>query len=462
MISLQWLQIRMVKLKTAYFCSECGHEVSKWLGKCPMCEQWNTFTEEKVIPQKKMKTDLNTIKGSTSLPNINVLDEQRVHTGVDEFDRVMGGGVVKGSLTLFGGEPGIGKSTLLISIIGELATKNPGPKFLYISGEESTSQVSLRAKRLGIKASNLYLMHESSWEVMKGEIEKLNPSFIVIDSIQTTRTEELVSAAGSISQIRDVTNGIMNYAKLNEITCFIIGHITKDGAIAGPKILEHMVDTVVYFEGDQFGHYRMLRSIKNRYGNTHEVGIFEMNDTGLIEVKNPSLCFLESSLENSYGRSIGAILEGSRTLLIEIQALVLDNQQGSGRRTTQGFDSNRLSMIIAIVEKYFDISLTFSDVFLNVVGGMKLAGRDSDLAVIAAILSSHSGKVLDSSTVFIGEVGLTGEVRNVLHLNKRVNELAQLNYKRVITSAKGKSLLGTQPNIEIVGISKAIELENLI
>jgi DNA repair protein RadA/Sms len=323
--------------------------------------------------------------------------------------------------------------------------------------------VAERSIRLGVKGKNFYIYHETVFQNIEQELRELKPSFLVVDSIQTMASLSIPSAAGTVSQVREVTFQLLNYAKASQTTIFVIGHITKDGTIAGPKILEHMVDTVIYFEGDQLGHYRLLRSIKNRFGSTNEVGIFEMSDKGLIEVKNPSQYFLDECLEGSFGRSITCILEGSRALFIEIQALVVDNKMGLGRRTTQGVDNNRLSMIVAVMEKYFGLHLTMSDIYLNVVGGIKLKSRDSDLSILASLISSYRNKPIDPSIVFLGEIGLTGEVRSIPQIEVRLKEIQQLNYKTVITSYKlAKKHFRDFDKLKMVGIKRAIDLESFI
>jgi DNA repair protein RadA/Sms len=436
------------------------------MGKCPECGDWNTFQEEIEIAAKDLNRAHKRSALGTETPklikDIEVEKEQRIKTDMNEFDRVVGGGVVPGSLILIGGEPGIGKSTLLTKVMGMLSLKCKDQNVLYVSGEESVGQVADRAKRLGVNASSFYIYNETNWQKVLEQINKLNPKFLVVDSIQTTTSSEIDSAPGSVSQIREVTYELMNNVKSKGITCFIIGHITKEGSIAGPKILEHMVDTVIYFEGDQFGQYRILRAMKNRFGNTNEVGIFEMKEDGLREVKNPSQFFLDEELEGAYGRSLTCILEGTRSLFVEIQALVVENKFGNGRRTTQGLDNNRLAMMVAVIEKYFSLPLGFNDIYLNVVGGMKLQSRESDLSIIASLISSYRSKPIDSSTVFVGEVGLTGEVRTVPMMETRIKEMAQLNYKRVITSEKtARELKGKYP-INIIGIRSAKDLEKYI
>ncbi len=456
----------MAKKSTVYVCQNCSYQTPKWMGKCPECDSWNSFVEETTAPAPK---DLNRAHKRAALgtevpKKINEIELEtkfRVKTSLSEFDRVVGGGVVPGSLILIGGEPGIGKSTLLTTVMGNLSKLHKDDTVLYVSGEESVTQVAERTKRVGVHEGSFYIYNETNWQKILEQINKLKPKFLVVDSIQTTSSSEIDSAPGSVSQIREVTYELMNHVKSNGITCFIVGHITKEGSIAGPKILEHMVDCVIYFEGDQFGHYRMLRAMKNRFGNTNEVGIFEMKESGLAEVKNPSQYFLDDHMTESFGRSLTCIIEGSRSLFVEVQALVVDNKFGNGRRTTQGVDNNRLAMMVAVIEKYFGLPLGFNDIYLNVVGGMKLQSRESDLAIIASLLSSYRSKPLDSSTVFVGEVGLTGEVRSVPQMELRIKEMAQLNYKKVVTSLKTANELKGKYNIEIVGIKKASDLENI-
>lgn len=456
----------MAKKTSTFICQSCSYQTAKWMGKCPECGSWNSFSEETTVASKDLnRAHKRTAQGSEVPKLIKeiVLEKQfRVVTGMGEFDRVVGGGVVPGSLILIGGEPGIGKSTLLTSVMGKLSQTHPEQVVLYVSGEESVNQVAERAKRVGVNNSNFYIYNETNWQKVLEQINKLQPRFLVIDSIQTTSSSEIDSAPGTVTQIREVTYELMNHVKANGITCFVIGHITKEGSIAGPKILEHMVDTVIYFEGDQFGHYRLLRAMKNRFGNTNEVGIFEMKESGLDEVKNPSQYFLDDQLQDSYGRSLTCIIEGSRSLFVEIQALVVENKFGNGRRTTQGIDNNRLAMMVAVIEKYFGLPLGFNDIYLNVVGGMKLVSRESDLSIMASLLSSYRSKPIDSGTIFVGEVGLTGEVRSIPQMEMRVKEMAQLNYKRVVTSEKTARELKGKYDIEIIGLRKARDIETII
>lgn len=454
----------MAKIKTVFTCQECGYQTPKWLGKCPDCQQWNSFSEEESI--KPSKATPKSIAGRESRPKtIGEIEHENVHryqSGIGEFDRVMGGGVTIGSLTLIGGEPGIGKSTLLMEVCGKLLGNYGEERILYVSGEESESQVAQRSKRLGVDNSNFYIYNETNWQKVIEQVKELKPKFLVLDSIQTTHSNQIDSAAGTLTQIREVTYELMNYAKAYDLTCFLIGHVTKEGNIAGPKILEHMVDTVIYFEGDQMGQYRMLRVIKNRFGNTNEVGIFEMQEKGLVEIKNPSQYFIEQSLAGSYGRSLTCILEGSRSLFVEIQALVVENKFAVGRRTTQGLDSNRVALLVAVIDKYLGIPLSYNDIYVNVVGGMKLTTRENDLSVIASLLSSYFATPIANDTIFLGEVGLTGEVRSVPMMEMRLKEIAQMNYKRVITSKRIADDYRGKFKIELTGITQASELKKLL
>ncbi len=456
----------MAKIKTVFTCQDCGYQTVKWLGKCPDCNQWNSFSEEETIKPVSSKGAPKSIAGRESKPKtisqIEVEAVERYVTNIREFDRVMGGGVTIGSLTLIGGEPGIGKSTLLMEVCGKLIDNYKNERILYVSGEESEGQVAQRSKRLGVKNENFYIYNETNWQNVLAQVKELQPKFLVLDSIQTTHSNQVDSAAGTLTQIREVTYELMNYAKSYDLTCFLIGHVTKEGQIAGPKVLEHMVDTVIYFEGDQLGQYRMLRVMKNRFGNTNEVGIFEMQEKGLVEIKNPSQYFLEQSLAGSYGRSLTCILEGTRSLFVEIQALVVENKFAQGRRTTQGLDSNRVALLVAVIDKYFGIPLSYNDIYVNVVGGMKLTSRESDLSVIASLLSSYHNRAVDTETIFLGEVGLTGEVRSIPMMEIRLKEIAQMNYKRVVTSKRAAADFKGKFNLNIVGIEKADELKKLL
>lgn len=455
----------MAKKDTVYICENCGISSLKWAGQCRECSSWNSFIEEKKKNEKAKHKGVNTGNNKNAaqlIEKISAESYKRINTGISEFDRVLGGGIASGSLILVGGEPGIGKSTLLTKVMDNLAKKNEG-NVLYVSGEESVGQIANRAKRLGINEESFYVLNETSWQSILGEINRIKPQFVVIDSIQTTVSEDITSPPGTISQIREVTYEIMNQVKSRGINCFIVGHITKDGHIAGPKILEHMVDTVLYFEGDQFGQYRIVRAIKNRFGNTNEVGLFEMKETGLEEVKNPSKYFLDELTKDAYGRSLTCVLEGSRPLFVEIQALVVENKFGSGRRTTHGLDSNRVAMIVAIIEKYLDLSLITSDIYVNVAGGIKLFQRESDLSILASIISSYKKSVIPDGTVFIGEVGLTGEIRKIPQMEKRLNEMGHLNFKTVITGEKAKEEFSDYKySFEMIGLNSVKDISKYL
>ena len=451
--------------KTEFACKQCDYKAAKWMGKCPGCGAWNTFVEEgsfRVFSGSAKAKEAKTKNAPMHIHYIKIEDNPRLKTTITEFDRVLGGGLVYGSLVLIGGEPGIGKSTLLTEVLGKLSHENPEKSILYVSGEESANQVAERAKRIQINGDKFLIAHETLWQNISENIQKFRPSLVVLDSIQTTVSDEIQSAPGTASQVREVTYELMNQIKSQGITCFVVGHITKEGAIAGPKILEHMVDTVIYFEGDQYGHYRILRAIKNRFGNTNEVGIFEMSEQGLAEVTNPSQYFLDDHIRENFGRSLSCILEGSRPLFVEIQALVIENQFGNGRRTTQGLDQNRLSMLVAVVEKYFDIPLGLNDIYVNVVGGIKLTGRESDLSIMVSLLSSYYNKPISHKIIFLGEVGLTGEVRSVCQIDARIKEIAQLKYEVVVTSEKTAQEHREKSPIKIIGIRDAKELEEFI
>lgn len=443
-----------------FVCNECQYVTVKWLGKCPKCFAWNSFREahaERILSLPS-KAD-NPAQQASSVENLNFL---RIPSGLSEFDRVVGGGLVSGSLTLLGGEPGIGKSTLLAMIMGSYSRRFENQKILYASGEESVTQVADRIARVTSKKDNLYLQSETSWQKILSELKRLKPKFFVLDSIQTTTSDEVDSVAGSASQIREVTYEVMNYIKANNIVTFIIGHITKEGSIAGPKILEHMVDAVLYFEGEDKSDHRILRAIKNRFGAINEIGIFEMTEKGLIEVLNPNSNVINDLNGGSFGHSLTAILEGNRTLLVETQALVVENKFGAARRVTQGLDQNRLTMLIAVIEKYLGLSLGSSDIYLNVAGGVRLLHREADLGIMASILSSFKASVINVDTVFLGEVGLTGEVRAVSKAEVRLKELSQLGYRKVVVCQKTALEFKGKFSLELQGISSPKELVEII
>ena len=434
----------MAKTRTIFICQECGHQVSKWLGKCPECNSWNSFSEERQLQPSSSKSR-NNFESSAPLTitEVQPIQENRLTTGIAEFDRVLGGGMVKGSLILIGGEPGIGKSTLTLQSMGHLSKQ--GKKVLYVSGEESGSQIKLRAERLDALSENLLICSEICVEGIIRWIEKIRPEVLVLDSVQTFYTEDLQSAPGSIGQVREVAFKIFQEIKRRNLPTLLIGHINKDGAIAGPKSLEHIVDTVVYFEGEQGHAYRALRAIKNRFGPTPEIGVFKMAPTGLIPVENPSEWFLAERPEDSSGSAIVATLEGSRTLLVEVQALVTTSSSiGMPRRMATGFDHNRMSLLIAIMEKRLGMNLQGEDIFVNLAGGIKITEPALDLGVAAAIASSFQDRPIDAELVLLGEIGLTGEVRTVMQLEARLIEARRLGFKRCIvphSAKKAKTLL---------------------
>ena len=434
----------MAKTRTIFICQECGHQVSKWLGKCPECNSWNSFSEERQLQPSSSKSR-NNFESSAPLTitQVQPVQEDRMMTGIGEFDRVLGGGMVQGSLILIGGEPGIGKSTLTLQSMGHLSKE--GKKVLYVSGEESGSQIKLRAERLDALSENLLICSEICVEGIIQWIDKIQPEVLVLDSVQTFYTEDLQSAPGSIGQVREVAFKIFQEIKRRNLPTLLIGHINKDGAIAGPKSLEHIVDTVVYFEGEQGHAYRALRAIKNRFGPTPEIGVFKMAPTGLVPVKNPSDWFLAERPEDSSGSAIVATLEGSRTLLVEVQALVSTSSSiGMPRRMATGFDHNRMSLLIAIMEKRLGMNLQGEDIFVNLAGGIKITEPALDLGVAAAIASSFQDRPIDAELVLLGEIGLTGEVRTVMQLEARLIEARRLGFKRSIvphSAKKAKTLL---------------------
>ena len=430
----------MAKTRTIFICQECGHQVSKWLGKCPECNSWNSFSEERQLQPSSSKSR-NNFESSAPLTitEVQPVQENRMMTGIGEFDRVLGGGMVKGSLILIGGEPGIGKSTLTLQSMGYVSKQ--GKKVLYVSGEESGSQIKLRAERLDALSENLLICSEICVEGIIQWIEKIRPEVLVLDSVQTFYTEDLQSAPGSIGQVREVAFKIFQEIKRRNLPTLLIGHINKDGAIAGPKSLEHIVDTVVYFEGEQGHAYRALRAIKNRFGPTPEIGVFKMAPTGLIPVENPSEWFLAERPEDSSGSAIVATLEGSRTLLVEVQALVTTSSSiGMPRRMATGFDHNRMSLLIAIMEKRLGMNLQGEDIFVNLAGGIKITEPALDLGVAAAIASSFQNRPIDAELVLLGEIGLTGEVRTVMQLEARMIEARRLGFKRSIVPHSAKKL----------------------
>lgn len=421
----------MVKNVTRFVCYECGYETPKWMGKCPSCGEWNTLTEE--AAEKKSHLPAGSKVSAITLDSIGDQDVYRLPSGIGELDRVLGGGIVPGSVILLGGDPGIGKSTLLLQVANAMATG--GARVLYLSGEESLKQIRLRSLRLGINSGNIYLLNEQDINLLDEYVEEIKPTIVIVDSIQTVYTPDITSLPGSVAQLRESTARIMNIAKKRDIAFFLVGHVTKEGALAGPKVLEHMVDVVVYFEGEKNFSFRLLRGVKNRFGSTDEIGLMEMSGQGLVEVVDPSYVFLNSSSKDCHGTAIAASFEGSRPLLIEIQALVAPTGPGYARRMASGIDGNRLALIIAVLEKKRAFNLGSCDVYLKVTGGVFLKDPSVDLAIAAAIVSSYREQVLPLDTVFAGELSLSGQIRSVPFLDLRLKEVERLGYKRVIIPA---------------------------
>ena len=446
--------------KSIYFCQNCGHEENKWLGQCPMCKEWNTFVEEQVTITKG-----NTIKKAVgvevvSLDQIRTDSEERMQTHFKELDRVLGGGIVPGSLVLVGGDPGIGKSTLLLQVCRELSKDMK--QVLYISGEESLAQIKMRANRMGTFEKEMYLLCETNLEIIREVIEKRKPDFVVIDSIQTMYREEVSSAPGSVSQVRESTNVFMQIAKGLGIPIFIVGHVTKEGTVAGPRVLEHMVDTVLYFEGDRHASYRILRGVKNRFGSTNEIGVFEMRQEGLVEVENPSEYMLSGKPEHASGSVVACSIEGTRPILVEIQALVCATNFGMPRRTAAGCDYNRVNLLMAVLEKRAGLQLSTHDAYVNIAGGMKMNEPAVDLGIVMALVSSYKNRPIDEKTIVFGEVGLSGEVRAVNMPEQRVAEAKKLGFESCILPEVCKTQVKNVEGIKIIGVKNINEAIQLI
>ncbi|MCB9524681.1 MAG: DNA repair protein RadA [Myxococcales bacterium] len=442
------------KLKTRFVCQQCGQDSPKWFGRCPSCEAWGTLVEEAeptFTPGAGGGAAFGAIGASRPqrLAEIQGADVPRSPVGISELDRVLGGGLVPGSLILVGGDPGIGKSTLLLQAADRIAQR--GLTVLYVTGEESARQTRMRFDRVEASAQSLWLMAETALERIEAHVEKLQPAVLIIDSVQTLFTQGIESAPGSVSQLRAVTARLMALAKGKEIATFLVGHVTKDGAIAGPRVLEHMVDTVLYFEGQRGHAFRVLRAVKNRFGSTDEIGAFEMKGTGLAEVKNPSALFLAERAHGTSGSVVAGSFEGTRPLLVEVQALVSPTVYGTPRRTAIGVDSNRVALLLAVLEKKAGLDIAGSDVFLNVAGGMRLVEPAVDMAVIAALASSHVDRPVDPHTVVFGEVGLGGEIRAVVGAQARVAEARQLGFKRVIMPANDRAQLRDEDGVQLIG-----------
>lgn len=445
--------------KTVYFCQNCGYEAGKWLGQCPACKEWNTFVEEKVTVSKSAGVREYRERSVVPLSQVKTEAEERICTQMEELDRVLGGGIVPGSLILVGGDPGIGKSTLLLQVCQNLTREKR--QVLYISGEESLKQIKLRAQRMGEFTDNLLLLCETNLELIKGVIEREKPEVVVIDSIQTMYSEEVGSAPGSVSQVREATNMLMQLAKGLNITIFIVGHVTKEGTVAGPRVLEHMVDTVLYFEGDRHASYRILRGVKNRFGSTNEIGVFEMRQNGLTEVKNPSEFMLNGRLEDSSGSVVACSMEGTRPILLEIQALVCESNFGMPRRTAAGTDYNRVNLLMAVLEKRIGYRLSNYDAYVNIAGGIKINEPALDLGIVMAIVSSYKNRPVEERTIIFGEVGLNGEVRAVSMPEQRVSEAKKLGFAKCIMPAVSVESVKNVQGIQIVGVknlNEAIQL----
>ena len=441
--------------RSVYVCQSCGSQSRKWLGQCPDCREWNTFVEERFRGTPKSNGGSSAYIGyrtAESVPygDIEAQDDDRTLSGIGEMDRVLGGGIVAGSLVLIGGAPGIGKSTIVIQIADRLARS--GTKVLYVSGEESERQIKMRGERLGVNAEDLYLLPETNLQAILAETGKLSPGFVIVDSIQTIYSEQVESAPGSVSQVRDVAAQFMMFAKQTATPVFLTGHVTKEGSIAGPKTLEHIVDTVLYFEGDRHHNHRIIRATKNRFGAANEIGVFEMTNSGLVAVGNPSELFLQERPENATGSVVTVCMEGTRPMLVEIQALVSGTKFGSGRRMTQGFDQNRASLLIAVLEKRLGFQLAGDDVFINVAGGMEIDEPAADLGVVAAIASSFRNLQVPPDTAVFGEVGLTGEVRGVLQAQTRAREAQTLGFKKLILPESNKKGLDKLLGMRVVGV----------
>ena len=444
----------MANLKQVYVCSNCGYESSKWNGKCPSCGEWNTFEETTAAVVKSSRnTTKKTADITGGIRSINEIDgsfdEVRYSTGLSELDRVLGGGLVKGSLVLLGGEPGIGKSTILLQICKTLCQNK---SVLYVSGEESMRQIKMRAERLGVLSENLYLLAHTDAEAVCEAVKKEKPDIVIIDSIQTMNISAISSSQGSITQVRECTNLFMRTAKSEEIPFFIVGHVNKDGAIAGPKVMEHIVDAVLYFEGQRNMSYRILRAVKNRYGSTNEIGVFEMTDKGLMEVDNPSMMLLSGRPVDVSGCCVACVMEGSRPIMAEVQALVAKSGFASPRRTSTGFDYNRMSIIIAVLEKRLGFYFGNLDVFMNIVGGLRLDEPAADLSIALALYSSLTDKVIPDKLIALGEIGLGGELRSISHITQRLSEIERLGFEKcIVPKSSLKGIDTSKYNMQVVG-----------
>ena len=446
------------KEKSVFFCQECGYESAKWLGKCPGCGQWNTFVEELVSKQKNEPTRLLAASEPVPLHEISYDDMLRIDTGIHELNRVLGGGMVPGALMLLAGDPGIGKSTLTMQLAGTIRLDGP---VLYVSGEESRQQLKMRAQRLEVKNDKLLILTENNLDAIEKHIRKIQPKLVILDSIQTVFLPEITSAPGSVSQLRECTGRILQWAKGLEISIIVVGHVTKDGSVAGPRVLEHMVDTVLFFEGERHNHFRILRALKNRFGSTNEIGVFEMQEKGLLEISNPSEIFLSERPQDAIGSVVVPCMEGSRPVLVELQALVAASPYGQPRRMTNGADYNRTAMLLAVLEKKMRLPLGNQDIFLNVVGGLKVDEPAIDLGIIVALVSSMQNRPVMDDVIVLGEVGLTGEVRTINFLEKRLIEAEKMGFRTAIVP-KGNLKRDVQYPLEVRGVSNVSEALRVI
>lgn len=451
--------------KTAYFCKECGMESSKWLGQCPGCGAWGSFVEEPVVRTSTGKAVVHKESRQPSkLSEVEFSEDTRIASGIEELDRVLGGGIVVGSLVLVGGDPGIGKSTLLLQMCQKLVQQ--GKKVLYVSGEESEKQIKMRAERLGVFQSDLLVMSETDLDIVAETITRSTPDVVIIDSIQTMYREEIGSAPGSVGQVRETTSTLLRLAKGMSISIFIVGHVTKEGVVAGPRVLEHMVDTVLYFEGDGGASYRFLRGVKNRFGSTNEVGVFEMRGSGLVEVANPSEFMLQGKPEDAPGSVVACSMEGTRPILVEVQGLVCQTNFNYPKRTAAGIDFNRVNLLLAVLEKRLGVRMSDMDAYINVAGGMRLNEPAVDMGIVLAILSSYRNQVIDGRTICFGEIGLVGEVRAVSMAEARVQEAAKLGFERCILPEVNRRQLDLDQmdlkGLKLVGISNVYELLEIL
>lgn len=451
----------MAKAKNVFYCKECGYESAKWVGQCPGCKGWNTFVEEPVVKRATAgaNNDRRIQIEPTKLSNVNCDTDERFSTSFGELDRVLGGGIVVGSLVLVGGDPGIGKSTLLLQMCKELASRHKN--VLYISGEESLKQIKMRASRLSYSEGDLLLLSETNLDLIEDAIKKINPDVVIIDSIQTMFREDIGSAPGSVSQVRETTHSLMQIAKGMGISIFIVGHVTKEGVVAGPRVLEHMVDTVLYFEGDNHASYRILRAVKNRFGSTNEIGVFEMRNVGLVEVTNPSEYMLQGRPEGESGSIVTCAMEGTRPIMVEVQALVCQTNFNMPRRTAAGTDYNRVNLLLAVVEKRLGLQLASCDAYINVAGGMKINEPALDMSIILAVMSSYKNRPLDGKTIAFGEVGLTGEVRSVNQAEQRVIEAMKMGYETCILPQVNKEVIDIK-GIKLIGIKTLRDLSQFL